>query len=331
VVVDDGSMDGSRPLLQERYGANPHVRLVLKDNGGQLSAFHAGLAASRADVVFFLDSDDRYAPTRLEETLAAWAVHPDCAAVFCPVLYFGALQGFDHVEGRPARRPMGRSAEQITAEFERLDGDKCFGPGRDDFLVTRRWLGAPTSGLAAKRPVLDSFLPLSELEPVWKLRADDCIVHGVALTNQPRLYLHRPVVQYRVHGKNGFHGRKQDRRATCRHQQAVAELIDSVCRRLSFDLTSEFPRLLESYALAVWHKHQPRRWSALRKAWRLLRRSRAPWPMQVRCRIALLRVACGLGTRPWTGAQVGPRRSEIQQSQRIWPQTSATDNARRHV
>ena len=38
------------------------VELVLKENGGQASAFNAGFAACREDIVIFLDSDDVLLP-----------------------------------------------------------------------------------------------------------------------------------------------------------------------------------------------------------------------------------------------------------------------------
>src|SRR4029077_3087176 len=55
VVVDDGSTDESRAVIA---GYGDRVVPVLKGNGGQASAFNAGLAASRGRVVIFLDSDD---------------------------------------------------------------------------------------------------------------------------------------------------------------------------------------------------------------------------------------------------------------------------------
>src|SRR5436853_5073279 len=68
IVVDDGSTDDSRAVIA-RYGGE--VTAVLKENGGQASAFNAGLRASRGEVVCFLDSDDVLLPRAVELAVAA--------------------------------------------------------------------------------------------------------------------------------------------------------------------------------------------------------------------------------------------------------------------
>ncbi len=60
VVVDDGSTDASRSLI-ESYGAR--ITPVFKQNGGMASALNAGFRASAGDIVIFLDSDDVLLPT----------------------------------------------------------------------------------------------------------------------------------------------------------------------------------------------------------------------------------------------------------------------------
>jgi glycosyltransferase involved in cell wall biosynthesis len=66
IVVDDGSTDHSRALIQ-RYA--DRVKVVLKSNGGQVSAYNEGFAHVTADFVIFLDSDDYLAPDCIQ-TLA---------------------------------------------------------------------------------------------------------------------------------------------------------------------------------------------------------------------------------------------------------------------
>src|SRR5712692_1029705 len=66
IVVDDGSTDNSREIIAGSYGSR--IVPVLKENGGQASAFNAGFAVSRGEVVFFLDSDDMLLPRSEEHT-----------------------------------------------------------------------------------------------------------------------------------------------------------------------------------------------------------------------------------------------------------------------
>ena len=69
VVVDDGSTDDSVEAIAS-YGDK--IRAVLKSNGGQGSAFNAGFAAARGDILVLLDSDDYLRPNAVERVLAAW-------------------------------------------------------------------------------------------------------------------------------------------------------------------------------------------------------------------------------------------------------------------
>jgi glycosyltransferase involved in cell wall biosynthesis len=66
IVVDDGSTDNSRAVL-ERYRSR--VELIFKNNGGQLSAALHALDAIRCEYVHYLDSDDFLVPNA-RETIA---------------------------------------------------------------------------------------------------------------------------------------------------------------------------------------------------------------------------------------------------------------------
>src|SRR5260221_4951064 len=55
VVVDDGSTDGSRTVI-ERYA--DRIRTLFKPNGGQASAMNAGFAMASGNVGLFIVADD---------------------------------------------------------------------------------------------------------------------------------------------------------------------------------------------------------------------------------------------------------------------------------
>src|SRR6266446_4798942 len=60
IAVDDGSTDRSREVLARFAG---RIAVIAKPNGGETSAVNRGFAASRGDIVMFLDSDDRLGET----------------------------------------------------------------------------------------------------------------------------------------------------------------------------------------------------------------------------------------------------------------------------
>src|ERR1043166_5955247 len=66
IVVDDGSTDHSRNIIA---AYSRQLTPVLKDNGGQASAFNAGFAKARGDVILFLDADDCLAPDAVSTAL----------------------------------------------------------------------------------------------------------------------------------------------------------------------------------------------------------------------------------------------------------------------
>jgi glycosyltransferase involved in cell wall biosynthesis len=72
IVVDDASSDDTAAYLATLD--DPRVRvLVCPSNAGPSAARNRGLAAARADMVAFLDSDDVYRPRRLAAPLTAFA------------------------------------------------------------------------------------------------------------------------------------------------------------------------------------------------------------------------------------------------------------------
>ncbi len=86
IIVDDGSMDDTVAIAR-RIGqdAPTHidVRIISQANAGPSAARNAGVAAARAPLVALLDSDDFWAPQKLERQKEIMGKHPDALATSC--------------------------------------------------------------------------------------------------------------------------------------------------------------------------------------------------------------------------------------------------------
>jgi glycosyltransferase involved in cell wall biosynthesis len=71
IVVDDGSIDGTRALGERHAAADGRVRVLHQANAGVAAARNAGWQHARSEFIAFVDADDLWAPTKIEKQLAA--------------------------------------------------------------------------------------------------------------------------------------------------------------------------------------------------------------------------------------------------------------------
>jgi glycosyltransferase involved in cell wall biosynthesis len=86
IVVDDGSTDGTRTLLQS-YPSR--VSYLYQQNRGPSAARNLGVRHARAPWIAFQDSDDLSKLDHLETLYAYANDHPDCGMVFANGAYLG--------------------------------------------------------------------------------------------------------------------------------------------------------------------------------------------------------------------------------------------------
>ena len=85
IVVDDGATDSTADIVRKFI---PRVRHLRKLNGGQASAFNAGIPETNGEIVAFLDGDDYWAKDKLRLVLEAFTNNPEVGAVghgYCEV------------------------------------------------------------------------------------------------------------------------------------------------------------------------------------------------------------------------------------------------------
>ena len=212
IVVDDGSADRTPEIVRK---FEPHMRLLRKENGGQASAFNAGIPECKGEIVAFLDGDDWWAPAKLNTVSAALAAEPEVGMVG-----HGTVAVFDD----------GRQHTEVLREGHRFSlrsvvGARMFS-ARKSFLGTRSTI---------RTSILRQLLPV----PVAiRIEADEFVFTMAASLGEVEI-LPEALFFYRIHDANFYsqHGFDEDR---VRHkQQSIAQLAESLSVRLKEVGTSD--------------------------------------------------------------------------------------------
>jgi glycosyltransferase involved in cell wall biosynthesis len=174
IVVDDGSTDDSRTVI-DRYGEQ--ITAIFQANTGAAGASNVGFARSTGDVVIFLDADDLLAPSVAKEIAAVWRANVSKVQFQMQVV---------DADGRPTGAKFPQFATVPTPQ------------------QIRRWASQaaayPTpvgSGNAYARWFLQRVFPLED-----PAIAPDSPCLAAAPHLGDVVTVAKPLVSYRVHGKN---------------------------------------------------------------------------------------------------------------------------------
>jgi glycosyltransferase involved in cell wall biosynthesis len=115
IVVDDASTDGSAAIAREAQV----TCISLQANVGPGAARNAGISASTGELIAFLDADDYWMPTHVEDVAGLLERYPESAVAFSRIRRFGEedLVAPPHVpEGPPSNMFWRLIEENIVAQ-----------------------------------------------------------------------------------------------------------------------------------------------------------------------------------------------------------------------
>lgn len=178
IVVDDGSTDESLEIIQS-YGNK--IIPIVKENGGQASAFNAGFAASSGDVVCFLDSDDTFLPEKVSEVVNVLEKNRDISWCFHAL----KLLSIDRNKFIQTAKETHSYKWDCSAQVKNL---------KLPFIPTA------TSGLCFKRSLLEIILPMPE---AIKITSDNYLKFTV-LALSKGFFLNKHLSIQKIHGANAY-------------------------------------------------------------------------------------------------------------------------------
>jgi len=175
IVIDDGSVDGSRAVI-ESYGSR--ITPIFQANSGQRVANNTGFAASKGDIIVFLDADDTVSPDFASAVVAAWG--PTVSKVQVQMIHMDS-DGLQYGAPFPAWRHLPSPAEI-----------------RQWVLTTSEYPTPPGSGNAYARSFLQRIFPISERHDI----STDSTCLALAPLMGDVISIRSPLAHYRRHDKN---------------------------------------------------------------------------------------------------------------------------------
>lgn len=207
LVVDDGSTDHTPEIVRK---FEPRVRLLRKENGGQASAFNAGIPECHGEIVAFLDGDDWWEKSKLSVVAAELSTHPEIGTIG---------HGLYEVD---------ESGKRLASNMPDRAYETCLKDAREakEFIPLRSFLG--TSRLTVRRPILQLVTPLPE---ALQVEADEFLAtHAAALSGAK--VLEQPLTNYRFHSGNLYQFSEWNEKKARRKLASLACILRDLPPRL---------------------------------------------------------------------------------------------------
>jgi hypothetical protein len=226
LVVDDGSTDSTQEILKK---FEPHIRILRKDNGGQASAFNAGIPQCRGDLVAFLDGDDWWAQGKLKRVVEVLQREHTVGLVGHGIV----------IVDRDGREQPVTLREGHRFQANTVEGGKLF---------RRRGAFLGTSRMTMRRELLER---IGRVPDAIEIQADEYLFTLAAALTEVEI-LPEALTYYRMHDANRFELAAEAGAERLRDKQkALAALAGTLSGRMAeFGVKQEVRRAMLEYTEA---------------------------------------------------------------------------------
>lgn len=202
LVVDDGSTDRTPEIVRK---FEPRVRLIRKKNGGQASAFNAGIPEAQGEIVAFLDGDDWWSRNKLSRVVETMSADSQLGIVGHGIV----------IVHRDGSEQLETLRESLHFQANTLEGARLF-------RVRGSLLG--TSRMTIRAEVLRRIGPVPEALVV---EADEYLFTLASVLAGAEI-LSETLTYYRLHEANGFQLSAHDPLRIRRKQEVLAALCGAL-------------------------------------------------------------------------------------------------------
>ena len=251
IVVNDGSKDNTRDVLDEYQRRNPKLVVLHQENAGAAVARNNGIAHARAPFVLMLDADDALISGSLAVLKQAMRNQPQA----------GILIG-----GRTAIYPDGRERTWtprplvISSPVEKVR----------NYLLTKR------IEIGNGRTLIRRDLLLERPFPSDLRKGEDIPVFAYALAMSPYAFIEESLVRVYKHSDSLRNTRTDEERHAELLVDAVFEKLPSNCQALKDAYKAQTLLMIFRDALKSGNHALARKY--YRKAWRLDWKQAIRWP-----------------------------------------------------
>ena len=180
IICDDGSTDQSVKVIKKYVEKDRRIKLIEKKNSGVTAALNNIFEVSKGEIICFLDSDDYFVKTKIENVVNDFNNNSNCGVNFHSMI---RVDNKGNPEGRyplVSKIPSGWLAEDVVKN--------CGG-----FLNI-----PPMSGISIRKELTDYIFPIN-IEVKTNV---DAFIMNTALFLSPACSNENELAYYRLHSQN---------------------------------------------------------------------------------------------------------------------------------